>query len=100
MVTRTTRKMIEFRHPFKLDGIEEELPAGFYNVETEEEQIESLSFTAYRRIETTIVVPASGTPSLKKQVIAIDPQDLAAAHDRDEKLVEMSRAQPRTTSRA
>lgn len=92
MVTRTTRKMFEFRHPFKLDGIEEELPAGFYHVDTEEEQIESLSFTAYRRVETNIVVPADGTPSLKKQVIAIDPQDLAAAHDRDVKLVEASRS--------
>jgi hypothetical protein len=87
MVTRTTRKLIEFRHPFKLDGIEEELPAGFYHVETEEEQINSLSITAYRRIETSIVVPAAGTISLKRQVIAIDPQDLAAAHDRDEKQV-------------
>jgi hypothetical protein len=92
--------MIEFRHPFKLDGLDEELPAGFYHVDTEEEQLDSLSFTAYRRIETTITVPAAGTASLRKQVIAIDPHDLAAAHERDEKKAETSHAPPRTTSRA
>lgn len=100
MVTRTIRKMIEFRHPFKLDGIDEELPAGFYHVETEEEQIESLSFTAYRRVETSIVVPADGTPSLKKQVIAIDPQDLAAAHERDQKQIGASISAPISNARA
>ncbi len=99
MVTRTTRKMIEFRHPFKLDGVEEELPPGFYHVETEEEQIDSLSLVAYRRIETTIIVPAAGTVSLKKQVIAIDPQDLAAAHERDAKQVETSHSATRAKSR-
>jgi hypothetical protein len=85
MTTRTIRRMIEFRHPFKLGGIDEELPAGFYHVETEEEQIESLSFIAYRRIGTTIVVPADGNPSPMRQVITIDPQDLDAAHISDGK---------------
>lgn len=100
MVTRTTRRMMEFRHPFKLDGIDEELPAGFYHVETEEEQIDSLTVTAYRRIETSIVVPAAGTISLKRQVIAVDPQDLAAANERDEKQAEATRSAPRTSTRA
>ena len=92
MVTRTIRKMIEFRHPFKLGGIDEELPAGFYHVETEEEQIEGLTLTAYRRIGTTIVVPADGSASPKRQVITIDPQDLDAAHLRDGKFDDTSRS--------
>ena len=83
MTTRTTRSVAVFNSAFTLGGIDGELPAGSYRIESEEELIESLSFVAFRRVETTIELPAIGSVSLKRQVVAIDPLDLALAQDRD-----------------
>jgi hypothetical protein len=49
----------------------------------EEERIEMLSFEAYRRVSTTISLPSIGTASLTRQIVDIDPQELAAAQERD-----------------
>ncbi|MDQ8698146.1 hypothetical protein [Hyphomicrobium sp. LHD-15] len=83
MTTQTTRSIALFQAAFTLCGIDGELPAGSYRIETEEEVIESLSFVAFRRLETTIELPAIGSASLKRQIITIDPLDLAAAQLRD-----------------
>jgi len=50
---------------------------GAYDVETIEEQLEGLSFAAFRRVSTTIILvdPATGA----RQVTEIDPEDLATA---------------------
>ena len=85
MTTRTTQATILFNHPFSLVSVEGELPAGTYMIETEEEQLDSLSFVAYRRIETTIALPSLGSNSHMKQVVTIDPLDLAAAQKQDVK---------------
>jgi len=83
MTTRTTPSIAVFNDVFSLRGIDGDLPAGRYQIETEEELIESLSFVAFRRVETTIALPAIGSASLMRQVVAIDPVDLAAALVRD-----------------
>jgi hypothetical protein len=83
MKERTTRKSITFLHPFMLAGVDEKLEAGTYDVETCEELIEGLSFVAYRRISTTIVVGADGYGRAARQVIAIDPLDLEVAQKID-----------------
>lgn len=83
MTTRTIRSIAVFNSAFNLGGIDGELSAGSYRIESEEELIESLSFVAFRRVETTIELPAIGSVSLKRQVVAIDPLDLAMAQDRD-----------------
>lgn len=83
MTTRTIRSIAVFNSAFNLGGIDGDLPAGSYRIESEEELIESLSFVAFRRVETTIELPAIGSVSLKRQVVAIDPLDLALAQDRD-----------------
>ena len=85
MTTRTTEKSVTFRHPFSLSGVDGELVAGTYTVETEEEQLDGLSFGAYRRVATTIVLPSLGTRTRMKQVVTIDPLDLAAAQEQDTK---------------
>jgi hypothetical protein len=85
MTTRTTHATILFRHPFSLGSIEGELPAGTYLIETEEEELGTLSLAAYRRTATTIVLPSLGSISRMRQVITIDPFDLAGAKMRDEK---------------
>jgi len=80
---RTTRKSVTFLHPFSLSGIDEKLEAGTYDVETCEELIEGLSFVAYRRVSTTIVIAVKGYGRAARQVVAIDPLDLEVAQQID-----------------
>ncbi len=82
MNTRTTNKTVTFARPFLLKGIDRMLGAGDYGIVTDEELIEGLSFPAYRRISTMIFVPAQNASSV--EMVAIDPQELSAAHARDQ----------------
>ncbi|AGK59911.1 hypothetical protein HYPDE_41213 [Hyphomicrobium denitrificans 1NES1] len=83
MQERTTRKSVTFLHPFSLSGIDEKLEAGTYEIETCEELIDGLSFVAYRRVSTTIVIAANGYGHGARQVVAIDPLDLEVAQQID-----------------
>jgi hypothetical protein len=85
MTTRTTRKTVTFRHPFTLEGVDQTLPAGEYQVITDEELIEGLSFPVYRRTSTMIFVPAQSHRNSSIEMVTIDPHDLQAARDRDAK---------------
>jgi hypothetical protein len=76
MTIRTRRESVSFAAPFALPGLDGLQPAGTYVVEMDEEQIEPLSFIAWRRLSTTIVVP-SGPASY--QMIRVDPAVLEAA---------------------
>jgi hypothetical protein len=80
MTLRTTRREVTFRRPFSLPGLDGEHPAGTYFVETDEERLEQMSFLAYHRIATSIIIPY-GTGSY--QMVRIDPADLDAAQQRD-----------------
>ena len=83
MMTRTTTKTVTFGRPFALSGLDGVQPAGTYAVETDEELIPSLSFTAYRRTATWLRLPGrrAGTePSAGfSEVAAIDPAELERA---------------------
>ena len=81
MTGRTGTKVVTFRRRFRLAGLDDELPAGTYTVETHEERLD-LSFEAYRRLATWIRVPL-GSPMGSSQSIPIDPADLEAALARD-----------------
>lgn len=83
MTIRTRRESITFRHGFDLRGIEGHFPAGTYDIDTDEELLDSLSVTAYRRVATSITVPLTGAGAGSYQVMKIDPADLEAARDRD-----------------
>jgi hypothetical protein len=83
MTERITRKTVSFLHPFELAGVEGEQPAGTYTVETTEEPIGGVSFIAYRRVSTTIVLVSRQFGHASRQVVTIDPQDLVAAQQRD-----------------
>jgi hypothetical protein len=78
MSTRTTRKTVTFNKPFSLETGGHSLPAGSYEVITDEELIEGLSFPVYRRIATMMMVPAQFSHS-SVQMLAVDPAELAAA---------------------
>ncbi len=78
---RTNRKTVTFKMPFSLEGVGRSLPAGSYEVITDEELIEGLSFPVYRRIATMMLVP--GQLGRSVEMVTIDPLELAAALDRD-----------------
>jgi len=83
MTVRTTKKTVTFVKSFKLGDFEEVLPPGTYNVETDEELIEGLSFQAYRRILTLIHLPAKSRNPRLSRTLTIDPNELDAALKRD-----------------
>jgi hypothetical protein len=80
---RTTRTTITFLHPFSLSDIDGVQPAGTYTVETIDTTLDNLSFTAYRRVSTSIMLPAVGVVARQRQMIPIDPVELEAAVQRD-----------------
>ncbi|MFL6797971.1 MAG: hypothetical protein ACJ8F3_11205 [Xanthobacteraceae bacterium] len=57
------------------------LPAGAYQVVTDEQLIEEASFPVYRRVATMMFVPGPGTASI--EMATIDPVELQAALERD-----------------
>jgi len=79
MTTRTQRTTSCFARPFRLRGVDRVLPPGNYEILTEEELIEELSFPVYRRLSTVILVPGQIASSV--EMVTIDPLDLAAAQD-------------------
>ncbi len=80
MTLRTSRRGLTFRFPFSLPGLDGEHPAGTYIVETDEELLEQMSFPAYHRVATSIIIPR-GVGSY--QMVRIDPAALEAAERRD-----------------
>jgi hypothetical protein len=81
MTTRTRRETVTFKMPFLLEGIGRSLPAGSYEVITDEELIEGISFPVYRRIATMMLVPGRSPRSV--EMVTIDPLALAEASERD-----------------
>lgn len=79
MTMRSRRETITFKHPFQIKGIDRLLPPGDYEVITDEEMIEGLSFAAFRRVATTIIVPAAPPRNFTMERISISPVDLAEA---------------------
>jgi len=82
MTMRTSRKAVPFRRPFSLSGIDEVQPAGTYTVETNEELIEGLSFPAWRRTGTVLLLRQPGAVGIEHDV-DIDPEELDAVQDSD-----------------
>ena len=83
MTDRITRETVTFSHPFELADVEGRQPAGSYTIETIEEPIDNLSFVAYRRVSTTIVLASPKYGMASRQMITIQPSDLEAARKRD-----------------
>jgi hypothetical protein len=78
MNERITQVTVTFRNPWRLEGMEGDLPGGSFVVETEEEAIPGVSFLAYRRTRTSMVLPL-GSGHAGRQLVDVDPKDLEAA---------------------
>jgi hypothetical protein len=86
MATRTTSRQVTFRRPFLLSGFDSIQPAGAYTVDTEEELIDALSFSAWRRVATVMRLPRGGAT----EYLPIDPGELSEAQMRDEAQIDTS----------
>ena len=83
MTTRTRREMVHFKHPFRIGGVDRLLPPGAYEVITDEEMIEGLSFPSFRRVATMIMVPGAAPHHSSVEMISISPVDLSDAQRND-----------------
>jgi hypothetical protein len=83
MTMRSRRETITFRHPFRIKGIDRQLQAGAYEVITDEEMIEGLSFASFRRVATMIMVPGAAPRSSSTEMISISAADLSDAQRDD-----------------
>jgi hypothetical protein len=79
MTMRSRRETITFRHPFRIKGIDRQLSAGAYEVITDEEMIEGLSFASFRRVATMIMVPGAAPRASSMEMISINATDLSDA---------------------
>jgi len=79
MTMRSRRETVRFRHPFRIKGIDRELSPGAYEVISDEEMIEGLSFPCFRRVATMIMVPGAPPHRSSMEMISISSTDLSEA---------------------
>jgi hypothetical protein len=79
MTMRTTKSIVTFTKPFRLGMFGDQLPAGRYPIETDEELLEGVSFPAYRRTATMMQLIADPLHPSVTEVAVVDPQELEEA---------------------
>ena len=72
-----------FENSFRLKGVDRLLPAGSYEVVTDEEMIEGLSFPCYRRVATMIMVPGEWPYASAIEMITTSAIELSEAQRND-----------------
>ena len=83
MRTRTIKHTVTFAKPFTLAGLDETQPAGSYEVETDEELLEGVSFPVWRRQTAYMRLrEIPGRPGVT-QILSVDPNELDDALKRD-----------------
>jgi hypothetical protein len=83
MTGRTVVAPVRFRRPFALRTAGGTLPAGEYQVQTSEELILGVSFAAYRRVSTTLFLPAGSTAATAREFATVDAAEFDEAKRRD-----------------
>lgn len=80
---RSTRSTVTFANAFALSGYPGDLPAGDYEVLVEEELLQGLSFEAYRRTATYLMVHGKGVHPGRSELRLTTESDLKEALRRD-----------------
>lgn len=83
MTTRSTETKVTFTYPFKLAAFAAPKPAGTYLLVVDEEQIEGLSFTAFRRTATTLYTPDVSANSGTQQAYPTTEAEIDAVLETD-----------------
>lgn len=83
MNMRSRREIVDFKLPFLIKSIGRILPAGSYEVLTDEELIEGLSFPCYRRVGTAMMVPSEKPNPPSLEMMSIGSIELADAQRND-----------------
>ena len=84
MNSRSTKSTVTFAHPFRIAGYDDELPAGAYDVLVDEDLMEGLSFEAFRRTASYLLIGGQAGGRGTSEMRPIDPRDLEAALARDQ----------------
>jgi hypothetical protein len=79
----STTVRVTFRRSFTVKGLEGTVPPGTYRLETEEEEIDGLSFVALRCLATFLWLPVAGRGAGSSQGVRVDPKDVEEALRRD-----------------
>ena len=72
---RSTKSTVTFQHPFDFPGTDGVQPPGSYDVEIEEEIVETISRTVYIRVATLLYIRSPGMV----RTVTIHPDHLEAA---------------------
>lgn len=83
MKQRTIKSTITFDHCFRLGDLDEIFPAGSYEMETDEDLLEGLSFQAFRRTVSRIFIPVRSGGQGLLRTVTIDPHAVDTALRRD-----------------
>jgi hypothetical protein len=83
MTTRSRRETVHFKHSFRIKGVDRLLPPGSYEVITDEEMIEGLSFPCFRRVGTLMMIPGAAPRHSATEMISISSVDLSDAQRED-----------------
>ena len=83
MKERTTYSEITFANPFVLEALVAPLEAGTYRLVVDEELIEGLSFSAYRRVATHLEIPAISAQTIKRQFLQVSTAEIEDALQKD-----------------
>ncbi|SIT18272.1 hypothetical protein SAMN05421759_12916 [Roseivivax lentus] len=84
MHMRSTTSVVTFSNAFKMPGFQTELPAGEYEVLVKEERLQGVSFEAFRRTATYLMVHGKGRHAGRTEMRAIHERDLKEALRRDQ----------------
>jgi len=76
---RTRKSTVTFQHPFTLNRDAGELPAGSYDIEIDEEEIQATDRRAYRRVAIYFYLQNLAST----RTIVVHPTDLESALERD-----------------
>src|SRR4030081_770220 len=79
-VTQSRRETVVFKHPFRIASVERLLPTGSYEVITDEDSMEGLSFPSFRPVATMMMVPAPA-PHSSVEMVTISSIDLADSRE-------------------
>lgn len=76
MSNRITRRTVTLAEAFAMASRREAIPAGCYEITTEEEPLGDLMFAAYRRVSTTIYLPLPAGKIGLGEILDVDPAKL------------------------